>query len=207
MVNLATFAKRLREARQKAGLTQAELAKKADTTAATVSSYESTGTIKKASLDLAISFAEALGVSLDWLCGLDLGGAGQKEVEDKKKFEAIKTFLDITDCQIFYSQYDRSGGFVKIDVTDIGVSYYIQEYKRICDVIDNITGEDMKEKARNLFVEDFDKNFTSQLYFYDGNKIAFKPELKKELYENSENGTICVGKALDINDLVDDIPF
>lgn len=71
MSNLTTFAKRLKEARLKAGLTQAQLAKKAHTTAATISSYESIGIIKKASLDLAMSFAQALDVSLDWLCGID----------------------------------------------------------------------------------------------------------------------------------------
>lgn len=71
MGDLTIFSKRLKEARQKAELTQAELAEKAGTTAATISSYESIGSIKKASLDLVINFAKALNVSLDWLCGLD----------------------------------------------------------------------------------------------------------------------------------------
>lgn len=75
MGDLITFGKRLKEARQKAGLTQAQLAEKSGTTAATISSYESTGTVKKASLDLAMSFAEALDVSLDWLCGLGKNSA------------------------------------------------------------------------------------------------------------------------------------
>ena len=70
MSDLTTFAKRLKEARLKAGLTQAQLAQKAHTTAATISSYESIGSIKKASLDLAMSFAQALDVSLVWLCGI-----------------------------------------------------------------------------------------------------------------------------------------
>ena len=73
MSSLTTFSKRLKEARLKAGLTQAQLAKKAHTTAATISSYESVGEIKKASLDLVMSLAQALDVSMDWLCGIDKG--------------------------------------------------------------------------------------------------------------------------------------
>lgn len=73
MSSLTTFAKRLKEARTKVGLTQAQLAQKAKTTAATISSYESIGGIKKASLDLVMSLAQALDVSMDWLCGIDKG--------------------------------------------------------------------------------------------------------------------------------------
>ena len=66
------FAKRLKDARIKAGLTQGELSKKAGMTAASVSAYESSdGTKgKNPSLENAKSLAEALGVSLDWLCGM-----------------------------------------------------------------------------------------------------------------------------------------
>lgn len=74
-IDLTIFAKRLKEARQKAGLTQAELAKKAEVTPATISSYETApgnaSNSKKASLDIAMSLAKSLNVSLDWLCGMD----------------------------------------------------------------------------------------------------------------------------------------
>ncbi len=65
-----TFAKRLKEARQKKGWSQSELAKAAKTTATTVSKYEAGNETSKPSLELAAIFAQALEVSLDWLCGI-----------------------------------------------------------------------------------------------------------------------------------------
>lgn len=66
-----TFAKRLKEARQKKGWSQSELAKAAKTTATTVSKYEAGNETSKPSLELAATFAQALEVSLDWLCGIE----------------------------------------------------------------------------------------------------------------------------------------
>lgn len=208
MGDLTTFAKRLKEARLKAGLTQAELAKKADTTAATISSYESDKGIKKASLDLAMSFAKALDVSLDWLCGLDIDGKSQKELDDENKLAALKTFLDITECDVFYSPYNDARGFIQIDVTDIGISYYIQEYKRICDVIDNIRENDIKEKARVLFNEDFDKSFTEKMEFIDS-KLQYKSSENLEFYFDEQQGLISTRKPFILDETVvdGDVPF
>lgn len=69
--NTVVFAKRLKEARQKKKLTQAKLAELTNTTATTVSKYEAGSETSKPSLELAITFSKALGVSLDWLCGTD----------------------------------------------------------------------------------------------------------------------------------------
>lgn len=65
-----TFSERLKFTRQKAKLTQKQLAGLSDVTAATISSYESEGGTKVPSLDKVIALAKALNVSLDWLCGL-----------------------------------------------------------------------------------------------------------------------------------------
>ncbi len=65
------FAQRLKEARTAAKLTQAELCKMSGVTAATISAYESAdgNKGKNPSLDNALKLAQALGISLDWLCG------------------------------------------------------------------------------------------------------------------------------------------
>lgn len=65
------FAKRLKEARIKAGMTQADIAAKTNMTAASISAYENAdGTKgKNPSLENAKAIAESLGVSLDWLSG------------------------------------------------------------------------------------------------------------------------------------------
>ena len=66
------FSERLKEARLNAKLKQTELAKMSGVTAATISAYERAdeGKGKNPSLENAIKLAQALNVSLDWLCGL-----------------------------------------------------------------------------------------------------------------------------------------
>lgn len=73
-MNNTIFADRLKEARTAAGLTQAELCKRAGVTAATISAYESADGSKgkNPSLDNALKLAQALNVSLDWLCGFNV---------------------------------------------------------------------------------------------------------------------------------------
>ena len=66
------FSERLKEARLNAKLKQTELSKQSGVTAATISAYERAdeGKGKNPSLENAIKLAQALNVSLDWLCGL-----------------------------------------------------------------------------------------------------------------------------------------
>lgn len=64
------FPERLKFTRQKAKLTQKQLAELSNVTAATISSYEAEGGTKVPSLDKVIALAKALNVSIDWLCGL-----------------------------------------------------------------------------------------------------------------------------------------
>lgn len=69
MDEAAIFAKRMKEAREKKGLKQKELAEKIGVTPQTISAYEKTG--KAPTMDNAISIAKILDVSLDWLCGIN----------------------------------------------------------------------------------------------------------------------------------------
>lgn len=65
------FSQRLKEARISAKLTQTELAKISGVTAATISAYECSDGKKgkNPSLENALKLAQALNISLDWLCG------------------------------------------------------------------------------------------------------------------------------------------
>lgn len=68
-----TFATRLSEARKKNGLSQIELAKQIGVSQGTISAYEK-GTGQKGSgptVEKVARIAVALGVSVDWLCGID----------------------------------------------------------------------------------------------------------------------------------------
>lgn len=99
------FAKRLKEARTAAGLTQSELSKVAGVTAATISAYESAdGTKgKNPSLDNALKLAQALHESLDWLCG---------SIVTNEKFQitdCLKMFVKLSEhCEIAIDEIDFS---------------------------------------------------------------------------------------------------
>lgn len=64
------FSARLKRARNKAKMTQDELAQKAGMTQSKVSTYESEKNQSVPGLDAAAALAVALGVSLDWLAGI-----------------------------------------------------------------------------------------------------------------------------------------
>lgn len=70
-MNIDIFSQRLRDTRRKKNITQAQLARQSGVTAATISAYENTDSKKgcNPSLESAAKLAEALSVSLDWLCG------------------------------------------------------------------------------------------------------------------------------------------
>lgn len=91
MDNMAIFAQRLKAQREKLGLTQAQLAEKIGVTSQTISAYEKNSSGEKGktpTLDKAVALAQALNISLDYLCGHD---SCQAECE-------IETLADIIDC-------------------------------------------------------------------------------------------------------------
>ena len=95
MRELTTFAKRMREAREKCNLKQNILASNVGVTPQTISAYEKAGIDgrgKNPTLENAVAIANELNVSLDWLCGRDI---------PREKIEAQKTLGDIARDLIF----------------------------------------------------------------------------------------------------------
>jgi len=95
MENQLLFSKRLKEAREAKGLKQRELAERIGVSYQTVSSYEkadASGKVKSPTLDNATAIAKELGVSLDWLCGIE---------ESERQF---KTYGDIAKAIVAISQ-------------------------------------------------------------------------------------------------------
>ena len=72
---LSSFARRMREARVQKGIKQNQLADETGLTPQTISLYEKAtegGKGGQPTLKNAVAIAKALGVSLDWLCELEL---------------------------------------------------------------------------------------------------------------------------------------
>lgn len=80
------FPKRLRSKRNELGLTQAQVAEKADINTSTYSAYESG---KMPPLDIAYRIAKALDVSIGWLCG------EQYDIEIASYGDAIRALTTI----------------------------------------------------------------------------------------------------------------
>lgn len=93
MYDISVFAERLIAERKKKKLTQSELAEKAKISAQTVSYYEKS--TKRPTLENAIAIANALDVSIEYLCGQDASKPG----------EAISTVADLVWRIIELSQY------------------------------------------------------------------------------------------------------
>lgn len=87
------FAKRLRTLREKHGYTQKEFAEKAGVSSSSYNAYEQ-GT-KAPPLTSAAKIAKALGVSLDWLCGMDSDYEVRTYAEVAKMLRALDQAIGI----------------------------------------------------------------------------------------------------------------
>lgn len=147
MGNPTIFAKRLKEAREAKGIKQRDLAERIGVSYQTISAYEKSdtaGKVKNPTLENAVSIAKELGVSLDWLYGLD---------EQKSLSEKYKTFGDIARTIVEISQqtnirikirYDNDG-FIEAPLEGMAEVYFYEKN------IDTFLRE--WEKMRNLLFE------------------------------------------------------
>lgn len=138
MPDLNIFSERLKEARQKAKLTQKQLAELSDVTAATISSYESEGGTKVPSLDKVISLAKALNVSIDWLCGLENNPKDKNTICFDEVMKAIILLSSLKKTSSFYSE----GGMNYAESFDLSffdsvIIEFCEEYQKIKDFIES----------------------------------------------------------------------
>lgn len=166
------FSQRLKEARLNAKLKQTELSKLSGVTAATISAYERAdeGKGKNPSLENALKLAQALNVSLDWLCGL--------AVNNEK--------VQISDFLKMLVKLDKEGVYNSIDEVYVNRGY---EVKRQCASItvehDIITTFLLEwDKIRNLF---YKKTINEDLYNLWLNQQYMKADLWQKQNENSIN--------------------
>lgn len=139
------FSERLKLARAKVGLSQKELAEKINMTPASLSGYE-VGT-KVPSLPVALSLAQTLNVSLDWLCGL-IDDESEKKVETY--WDICNSIMQIgeslgendTQLEIDHRYFDNSG----IPTDSWGLFFspeiinsFFSDYQRMRELLKNHT--------------------------------------------------------------------
>lgn len=149
MTELTMFAKRLKEIREKRGLKQVELARILNVSPQTVSAYEKAEIATKAgknpTLESAIDIAKRLGVSLDWLCG----------IENQEIIQKNKTYGDVARDLLFAMEvpgnyyntieaqpYPDSGAFVyypAVQITSNPLFEFFTGWKKLKTLLKNNT--------------------------------------------------------------------
>lgn len=171
-MNNTIFAERLREARTAAKLTQAQLSMEAGVTAATISAYESAdgNKGKNPSLENALKLAQALNVSLDWLCGFSVRTEKAPIVDFLKLLVTLDEYTCIT--------------FDEVDLIDKDVQAIMKEayssldddelWMNHCACVSNNEKEDWMVYAtvfHNGYIERFIREWQKMRELYRSNTI------------------------------------
>ena len=140
-LNVKDMGNKIKLARAKAGLTQQQLADKAETTKTTIVDIEKGEKQNGGNIALIAGVARALNLSLDEICGINARPAESNEQDIKNKIlNAIKTLIDLDKSQIRLSK--RNASFdddivnLNITISDTGLAYFAQEYNNALKTIE-----------------------------------------------------------------------
>lgn len=150
------FAKNLKKARENAKMTQAKLAEKADVTSATISAFErlTAEEGKLPTLRVVRKLAEALGISIDWLCGY--------EVKTNITI-AFMTIIKALNPLIEFEQKNESKTVAKLmfncDSTDVSateIRKFLEEYSSVREIERSKLGNnEMIKTLENQLIEKY----------------------------------------------------
>lgn len=121
-LNMTIFSKRLKEARTDKNMTQKELAEKTGVSSVMISAYESKNTSsgKNPALNNIYAIATALGVSIDWLCGLPV--FRKNNTAKKYKIKSIVTHYE-NDIEDLLEHMSNTGFELVSSEITIGETY------------------------------------------------------------------------------------
>ena len=155
------FAIRMKEARQKADISQAELSRRTGIAPATLSSYESAENPKNPTIDKVILIAKALNVSIDWLCGLESKTKVNEEITFNDVMNAFMLISSLNAAKIGFQKFYDEHGIMYSRVPTLSIDSkifkaFILEYKKISEFIessdyDNYLKESLKKAITDKF--------------------------------------------------------
>lgn len=132
------FAIRMKEARQKNDISQAELSRRTGIAPATLSSYESMENPKNPTLDKIIAIAKALNVSIDWLCGLENETKENENIGFDEIMKAIILLSGLKKSSFDYCEGDMDYlESFDIKFYDSVIVNFCIEYQKIKEFIEN----------------------------------------------------------------------
>lgn len=150
------FAVRMKEARVKMDMSQAELSRLTGIAPATLSSYEKG---KNPPIDKAAAIAKYLNVSLDWLCGND----SENNETGKVSFSEIAKML-IFILKIDGISYRCAGVYEPVgnplgsmDIYSEAVTNFLEDYNRIQSILeDNTYPQYLKDGLIKTIIDKYD---------------------------------------------------
>ena len=128
------LAKRIKEKRFEYKMTQAELAKSAKVTTATISGYEKG--VKMPSVENIIKIADVFNVSIDWLCGHEVINTGAEEKE-RSVNDIIQYFTEIdkyykTDIEIPENKPKNMRNIIQLKLqTSEEIQHFFESWQKI----------------------------------------------------------------------------
>lgn len=179
-LNMTLFSKRLKEARTDKNMTQKELSEKSGVSTVMISAYErsNTNSGKNPALNNIYAIATALGVSIDWLCGLT---ENTEFNNDETKEITVKTFLKtlyyiVKNCDITEYSDVINGFSLSCYRISISSKYYAYDFVEDCKKLNealklDILDDEMKQSLINGVIEKYSK------------KVDNIDELFNELYK------------------------
>ena len=148
-LNMTIFSKRLKEARADKNMTQKDLSEKSGVSTVMISAYErnNTSSGKNPALNNIYAIATALGVSIDWLCGLTEKNELNKNQEKIDTETLLKSFINIIDhikyrksvgYDDFLNGYNESILTISFDLRDSvsSLGRFINEYCEVKSLVD-----------------------------------------------------------------------
>lgn len=177
-LNVKDMGNKIKLARAKAGLTQQQLADKAETTKTTIVDIEKGEKQNGGNIALIAGVARALNLSLDEICGINARPAESNEQDIKNKIlNAIKTLIDLDKSQIKLSKQDHSYYYgdinLNITINDTGLAYFAQEYNNALKTIEVNRNTEYYEDIKTTIMNAFECRFIDM-------KLDFKNDFSFE---------------------------
>lgn len=134
MFNAKIFANRVKAVRTQKNISQAELAKIAGVSAATISSYENPNGAKVPTLDKAAAIASHLGVTLDYLCGEDTAAASIVDFDLDLYLRSLIIVLSETSTAFTKKQNSLEDALGKINIYHPEIVSFITKFLDLLNV-------------------------------------------------------------------------
>ncbi len=177
-LNMTLFSKRLKEARTDKNMTQKELSEKSGVSTVMISAYErsNTNSGKNPALNNIYAIATALGVSIDWLCGLTedttTGNDNATKITMKTLLLSLIHLINNSNVEIMCGGYNgNQREYYEIDVHKSRAFSFVEDCQKLkealkLDVLDN----EMKQSLINGVIEKYIKisnNNIDDFFKYD----------------------------------------